>query len=80
MKISPNKPFDILDSNFFDCEVRLPKHTNIAQTAEPPSIINAINMDDQKASPIGTADASTNLKFNSPADRANTQASQQTDV
>lgn len=80
MNVSPNEPFSIPVSNFADREAQLPKHINIAQKAEPASIIHAIDTDDLEARLVETSDASTNLKFNAPDDKVNTQASPQIDV
>lgn len=80
MNISPNRPFYIIVSNFFDREVRFPKHVKIAQTAEPPSIINAMYTEDREAFPIGTPETSTTSEFNSSDGTGNPQASLQENV
>lgn len=48
MKIVANTPVYILVSNFFDSEVGIQKHMIIAQTAEPPSFIYDIDINDRK--------------------------------
>lgn len=80
MRIIPNPPIYVIVNSFSDRKERLPKHMTIAQTIEPPSVIHTINTDDREASPIETAEANINLKFNALHGHADVLASQQTDV
>lgn len=52
----------------------------IIQTAEPPSIIHAIDMDDREASSLGTRQARSNFKLNVLSGTVIPHASQQTEV
>lgn len=64
MDIIPNQPSYTLVGNFSDREVRFPKHTQIAQTAEPLSILHVIDTDGREASRLRTAKTSKNLERN----------------
>lgn len=80
MNISSDQPCYILVSNLLDCRIRLPKHMKIIETADPPSIIRAIDTDNREASLIGTLELSSNFQFNAPHSKINSQASQQIDM
>lgn len=71
MDISPYQPLYTLVSDFSDHEVRLPRQVEIAQTADPLSIIRAVDTDNWKNSPLRTPEASTDLKLNVPDGKTN---------
>lgn len=80
MDISPNRPFHLRCTNFSNREEQLPIHMTIAQTAEPPGIIHAIEIDDWDSFPTQTVNGSTDSEFYAHDGTAIRQASHQADI